>query len=100
MGVQYAPDIDVIILLNIEDEIGVALQHAATQPRKHKFMGRSRRFGGGMIRDHAVRDAQRFHEGQGDFGAGFPNVVVNGRFGVPMRQFARSDRLFAHLLFA
>ena len=100
MGVQYAPDIDVIALLNIEDEIRVALQHAATQPRKRKLMGRSRRPGGGMICDHAVRDAQRFHEGQGDFGAGFPNVVINGRFGVATRQFARSDRLFVHLPFA
>ena len=100
MGVQYAPDIDVIVLLDVEDEIRVALQHPATQPRKRKLMSRSRRSGGGMIRDHAVRGAQRFHEGQGDFGAGFPNVVVNGRFGVPTCQFTRSERLFAHLPFA
>lgn len=100
MGVEHAPDVDVIIALDVEDKVRITLQHAAAQPREGKLMRVARRSGGGMIGNHAVRDPQRFNETQGDVGPGFAKVVVNGRFDVPTRQLPRQDRLFAHLLLA
>ena len=100
MGVEHTPDIDVIITLDVEDEVGKASQDAAAQPWKAKLIGVSRRSGGRMVGDRAVRGLQRVDETEGNVGPSFANVVVNRCFDVSSCRFARPDGLPAHLLLA
>jgi hypothetical protein len=62
MGVEHAPDIDVIVVLNVDHEVWIALQHAAAQPGQGKLTCVARRSGGGMIDDGAVRGVQRLNK--------------------------------------
>ena len=50
-AVQHPPDIDVIIPLDIEHEMGVTLHLPAAQTRQVEFMGIARRAGRGMTLD-------------------------------------------------
>ena len=43
---EHTPDIDVIITLNVEDQLGIASQNATAQPWKAKLIGVPRRAGG------------------------------------------------------
>jgi len=98
MGMEYAPDIDVIITLNVKDEVGIAPQEAAAQPWKAKRIGVPRRSGGRMVGDGSVRGLQRIDEADGNVGPGFASVVVNCRFDVSSCRFAWPDGLPTHLL--
>lgn len=69
MGVEHTPDIDVIISLNVEDEIGIAPQDAAAQPWKAELIGVPKRSGGRVVGDEAVRGLQRVDETCGNVGS-------------------------------
>ena len=97
MGMQHAPDIDEIFMLNVEHDIGITPQHTGSQLRKRKFVRIPRRSAGGLFRDRAIGGAQRVDEAHCDIGTGFAAIEVDGRFDVSTRQFARPDRLLAHL---
>ena len=98
MSVEHTPDINVFVSLDVKDEVGIASQHAAAQTWKTKLIGVPRRAGDRMVGNEAVRGLQRVDETDGNIGSGFANVVVNCRFDVSSRQFARLDGLLAHLL--
>lgn len=100
MGMEHTPDIDVMITLNVEDEVGIVSQDAAAQPRKAKLIGVPRRPGCRVVGNKAIRRLQRIDEANGNVDAGFANVVVNCRFDVSSCRLARPDKFPAHLLLA
>ena len=97
---EHTPDIDVIITLDVEDEVGIASQDATAQPWKAKLIGVPKRASGRMVGDRTVRGLQRVNEAEGNVGSGFANVVVDCRFDVLSCGFARPDRLPTHLRLA
>ena len=100
MGVKHTPDIDVIIALNVEHDIGIAPQDATAQPGKAKLVGIPRRSGVRMVSNKAVRRLQRVDETSGNVGSGFTSVVVNCCFDVSSCRLAWQDGLLAHLRLA
>ncbi len=100
MGMEHAPDVDVIIALDVEDKMGIALQHTASQSGDGKLIGVARRSSDGMKGDRAVCGAQGLDEAESDLCPRFVEVVVDSQLNVPARQFPRQDRLFAHLRLA
>ena len=97
---EHTPDIDVIITLNVEDEVGIASQDATAQPWKAKLIGVPRRASGRMVGNRTVRGLQSVNEAEGNVGSGFANVVVDCRFYVSSCGFARPDGFPTHLLLA
>jgi hypothetical protein len=97
---EHTPDIDVIITLNVEDEVGIASHDATAQPWKAKLIGVPRRASGRTVRNRTVRGLQRVNAAEGNVGSGFANVVVDCRFDVLSCRFARPDRLPTHLRLA
>lgn len=100
MGVEHTPNINVIIALNVEDEVGVAPQDAAAQPGKAKLVGIPGRSPGRTVAYKAVRHLQRVDETDGNVGSGFTSVEVDRRFDVSSCRLAWPDRLRAHLRLA
>lgn len=89
MGVKHTPDIDVIIALNVEDEVGAASQDAAAQPGKAKLVGMQGRSGGGVVADNTVRHLQRVDETR--WPCRFPLHERSGQ--MPLQHLAVSPRV-------
>ena len=51
MGMEHAPHVDVIVTLNVEDKMRIALQHLTTQTGQAKLVCISRRSGSRLIGD-------------------------------------------------
>lgn len=100
MRMEYTPDIDMIIALNVEDDVGMAPQDAAAEPGKAKLVGIPRRSGGRMVPYEAVRRLQCIDETGGNVGPGFTSVIVNRRLDVSSCRLAWPDGLLAHLRLA
>ena len=100
MGMEHTPHIDVIIALDVKDNVGIAPQDAAAQPRKAKLVGIPRRSGGRMVTNKAVRCLQRVDETGGNIGPGFTSVIVSCRFDVSSCRLAWPDGILAHLRLA
>ena len=67
---QYAPDIDVVLVLDVENEVRIARQRPGAQAGKIEFMGVARGACGGMASNVGVSLLQRIDETKRDAFAG------------------------------
>ena len=70
LAVQYAPDIDVVLVLDVENEVRIARQRPGAQAGKIEFMGVARGACGGMASNVGVSLLQRIDETKRDAFAG------------------------------
>jgi hypothetical protein len=87
--VEHPPDVDVVVALDVEHQIGVALQPVAAQSGNCQLMRIARRPSGGMVGDGAEGSLHGVNEAQCDVGPGFADVIGDGGFDIPTGQLAR-----------
>lgn len=96
LPMQHTPDIDVVGVLDVEDQIGIPRQRPGAKFRQVQLVGVSRRSRGRMPADVAVRVLQGVDEAErGGLGA-FGQVVRDRVLDVPMGLLARDDGLGLH----
>src|SRR5208337_3928223 len=69
--VKHSPDVDVVVTLSIEHEIGIILQRPTAQSRDGKRVGVTRRPGRGTFGYRPISGLKRVDEAKRDVGAGF-----------------------------
>ena len=92
-AVENSPDVNVFVAFDVEHKIGKALHFPAAQSGNGKFLRVARRPEARMAGDRPISGLKRLDETERDVGARLADVVVDGRFDIPMGQLAREDRL-------
>lgn len=96
LPMQHTPDVDVVGMLNVEDQIGITLQQPGAQARQVQLVGISRRALGQMPADVAVCVLQGVNEAvRGSLGAS-GKKVGDRVLDIPLSQLARDDGLGLH----
>src|SRR5262249_8965240 len=90
LRVEHSPDVDVVVALDVEHQIGIPLHPAASQPRERELVRVAGRPSGGMLGDAPEGRLQGFDKTQCHVASGFAHVVVYGRLDVPTGQRART----------
>lgn len=85
--VQHAPDIESIVLFDVEDQIRKPVDSPGPQIRDTEVVGKPERPELRLSGQSAQRALERVHEPRGDIGTRLAEVVVNGALDV-----VRSDR--------
>ena len=91
--VQHAPDVDVLVALDVEDQVGVAPKWPESQigkPELVRIAGRPRRR---VPRDMGVGLLELVDEPEGHLRGGFDQVVVDCLLHVPVGELPRDDAL-------
>ena len=96
LPVQHTPDVDVVGVLDIEDQIGIPSQRPGTKARQVQLVGVSRRASGRMPADVAVRVLQGVDEAERGCLGIFGQVVGDRVLDIPMGLLARDDGLGPH----
>jgi hypothetical protein len=96
LPVQHTPDVDVVEVLDVEDQIAIPRQRPAAKVRQVQLVGVSRRASVRMPADVAVRVLQGVDAAErGGLGA-FGQVVGDRVLDVPIGLLARDDGLGLH----
>ena len=88
---QHAPDVDVIVALNMEDEIRITGQRPVAQARQVQLMGVAGCTRGGMASDVNVGLLQRFDEAQRGLLRASLEVVLYGLIGISVGHLTQDD---------
>lgn len=96
LPVQHTPNVDVVGVLDIEDQIGIPSQRPGAKARQVQLVGVSRRAGGRMPADVAVGVLQGVDEAERGCLSTFGQVVGDRVLDVPMGLLARDDGLGLH----
>lgn len=84
LPVQHTPDIDVVGVLDVEDQIGIPSQRPGAKARQVQLVGVSRRASGRMPADVTVRVLQGVDEAErGGLGA-FGKIVGDCVLDIPL----------------
>lgn len=94
--VKHSPDVDVVVTLSAEHEIGIILQRPTAQSRYGELMRVTRRSGRWTFGYRPISGLKRVDEAKRDVGAGLADVKVDCGFDVSAGQLARDDPLPAH----
>ena len=92
MRVQYPPNSNVLVELDIEHEVRVALQRPAAEPRQGERACIAGRACGGTAADGLVSGLEGIDEAERDIGTGFPDVVIDGGLYIATRELPRDLR--------
>lgn len=96
LRVQYPPDVEVVLPLDVGHQIRVALQRPGAKPFQQQLEGIAWRAHGRMLRDPPEGPLQRIDEGQRERLADFRRVAGDGLVDIPLRRFPRNDWLGGH----
>ena len=90
--VEHPPDVDVIVLLDVKDQVGEALERPHAQPRQIQLVCIARRARLWMPANVVVGLLQPLNESQGHLIARLLEVVIDRVLSIPAREFAGNDR--------
>ena len=94
---QDAPDVDMIVPLDIEDEVGKSRDPAGAEARQFQLMRKSRRSRAGLCGNGAKGGFERTDEVQRNIGPGRFGIMIDRRLDILTSQGAGNDGLCAHL---
>ena len=97
LAMEDAPDVDVVRTIQIEDEIGKALQRPKAQLRQLKLVGVPKGTRCGVSRQVVKGFLQRANKRQRRRFTGFPAIVVDGIVNVGQCAATRDNGLDVHL---
>ena len=93
LPVKYAPDVDAIIALNVENQMRVARKRPEPQSWQAQIMGVAQRTAGGMATKVVIGLLQGFDETERSLPGALIQVALDCRIHIPHRQLARNHRL-------
>ncbi len=88
---KHAPDVDVLVALDVEDEVRIAPQRPKAQIGKPELMRIARRPRRWLTCDVGVGFFERVNKPNGNPCRGFDQVTVDRFVYVPVRKFPRND---------
>lgn len=91
LAMQYAPNIDVVVPLNVEDQMRIFLQRPETQSGKVQFVSISGEASAWMTADMTICLLQRINEAESGFRGIFAQVIVDCLVSVLPGQFTRNN---------
>ena len=92
MTVEHPPDVDVIVLLDVKNHVGVALERPHAQPRQIQLVGIAWRARLWVSANVVVGLLQRLNEAQGHLITRLLEVVIDSALSILAREFAGDDR--------
>ena len=93
---EYAPDVDVVVALDVEDQMRVARQRPGTQTGEIQLVCVAGRAGGRMASDVDVGLLQGFDEAQCSLPGVLAQVVPDSLIDIPVGELTRDDGLGFH----
>ncbi len=93
LPVQHAPDIDTVVALEVENQVGETRQGPKPQTRQVQFVCVSRGTRGWLSSDVGVGLLKGLDEVEGRFDCTLAQVMVDGLVNVPAGQLSRDDGL-------
>jgi len=90
--VEHPPDVDVIVLLDVKNQVGVALKRPHAQPRQIQLVGITWRARFWMPANVVVDLLQRLNEAQCHLITRLLEVVIDRVLSILAREFAGDDR--------
>ena len=94
---QHPPNIDMIGLLKIEDEIWIALELHTAQTRQSNFVGKSKRAGRRMAGYQFVGVLKILDIAQCYVRTSFAHIVINSVLDIPLSKVSRDNCLCGQL---
>lgn len=94
---EHAPDVDMVVSFDIEDEVGKPAEPPAPETLKIIFVGETGRTGSRPLTYRAVGGLKRFGKGSSHVLAGLKNIMIRDFVHVPLGRDARDKGLHARL---
>ena len=98
LPVQNAPDVDMILVLDIKHQVNIWLYKPAAESWQVEFVGVPRRTAGGMAPDVPIGTLQRMDKRQRSLLSRLAQGIVDSPLDIPINPGTPDDHLFFHLV--